>query len=219
MREEAAARCDNAGCRTAAEHTLSVCSKLVADCSSSTALAISDSAFAGRRAALLQLLRQIVASSSLPLLRPTTRTRRKSQDKASTSEAMSFALRTLSRSAASTSALRAGVAASPASGLRLASTSTPAREDPKSRAQSIINALPGNSPIAKTSYITLGTGLTAAAISTELFVVTEEVVVLGSFAILATFIASSVRGPYAEWAEGQIEVGIACNTVSHCLPC
>ncbi|KAK9898231.1 hypothetical protein P389DRAFT_208425 [Cystobasidium minutum MCA 4210] len=117
---------------------------------------------------------------------------------------MSFALRTIARSASTTGALRGSIAASSASGLRLASTSSSSREEPKSRAASIINSLPG-SPIQKTSYITLGTGLTAAAISTELFVVNEEVVVLGSFAILAAFIASSVRGPYSEWAEGQIE--------------
>jgi F-type H+-transporting ATPase subunit b len=121
---------------------------------------------------------------------------------------MSLAIKSLARQSLS----RGVVASAPASALRLAavrhaSSNSSSRQDPKDRAAAIINSVPSSSLASKTGTIVLGTGIAAAAISTELFVINEEVVVLGSFAILAAFIASSVRGPYNDWAEGQIEVG------------
>ena len=43
--------------------------------------------------------------------------------------------------------------------------------------------------ITKTGTIVLGTGLAAAAISQEIYVVNEETVILAGFAILAAYIA------------------------------
>ncbi|KAG9001134.1 atp4 subunit B of the stator stalk of mitochondrial F1F0 ATP synthase [Tulasnella sp. 427] len=77
-------------------------------------------------------------------------------------------------------------------------------QPPAERASAIIDAVPGNSLVSKTGAIVLGTGLTAAAISSEIYVVNEETVVLAGFLIIATFIARSMRGPYKEWAEGHI---------------
>jgi F-type H+-transporting ATPase subunit b len=57
----------------------------------------------------------------------------------------------------------------------------------------------------------LGTAVTGWAISSELYVVNEETIVLGSFAFLAAYIASAVRAPYREWADAQIQVRVACN--------
>lgn len=133
---------------------------------------------------------------------------------------MSLAIRSLARATPRAAVRSAGAAPSSSAALRLAAASTSSSaQDPKSRAASIIDALPGSGPIQKTSYITLGTGLTAAAISSELFVINEEVIVLGSFAILATVIASAVRTPYADWADSQIEVsaGYRCHILFHGL--
>lgn len=61
--------------------------------------------------------------------------------------------------------------------IRLASSSsTPSTaQDPKSRAAALIDALPGNSVVSKTGWITLGTALTGLGLSKELLVVNEEV--------------------------------------------
>ncbi|KAI5479141.1 F-type H+-transporting ATPase subunit b [Pseudohyphozyma bogoriensis] len=76
---------------------------------------------------------------------------------------------------------------------------------PAAKASSLIDALPGNSVVSKTGFVTLTTGLAAAAISNELFVLNEEVVVLGASAIFFTAVGSMIRAPYREWADSQIE--------------
>ena len=63
------------------------------------------------------------------------------------------------------------------------------RQPPAERASNIINSVPSSNLITKTGTILLGTGLTAAAISQELYVVNEETVVLVGTAILFTYIA------------------------------
>ena len=64
------------------------------------------------------------------------------------------------------------------------------RQPPAERASGIINSMP-SSPnlITKTGTVLLGTGLAAAAISQEIYVVNEETVILAGFAILITYIA------------------------------
>ena len=60
---------------------------------------------------------------------------------------------------------------------------------PEKRAEEIINNLPSKpSLVTKTGTALLGTGLAAAAISQELYVVNEETVVLVGTAILFTYI-------------------------------
>jgi len=77
--------------------------------------------------------------------------------------------------------------------------------DPKTKAASLIDALPGNNVVSKTGFITLGTGAAAWAVSKELFVVNEEVVILGSFAVLISYIYSAAREPYTKYANGIIQ--------------
>ncbi|KAH0537091.1 atp4 subunit B of the stator stalk of mitochondrial F1F0 ATP synthase [Glutinoglossum americanum] len=77
-------------------------------------------------------------------------------------------------------------------------------EEPKKKAQSIIDSLPGNSLISKTAILSAGAGLSVAAISNELYVVNEESIV--AFCLLSVFFAiGKYGGPmYKEWADGQI---------------
>ncbi|GAA6005084.1 F1F0 ATP synthase subunit 4 [Rhodotorula paludigena] len=86
--------------------------------------------------------------------------------------------------------------------VRFQSTSQPA---PAQKASALIDALPGNSLVSKTGIVTLTAATTAAAISNELFVLNEEVVILGSFVIFLGYVSSLIREPYREWADGQIE--------------
>ncbi|KAL8881709.1 MAG: hypothetical protein Q9192_007737 [Flavoplaca navasiana] len=82
-------------------------------------------------------------------------------------------------------------------------SSTPA-EEPSKKAQSIIDALPGNSLVSKTAILSAGTGVSIWAIANEIYVVNEESIVM--LATLSVFYAvARYGGPmYKEWADGQI---------------
>merc|ERR1711939_800358 len=100
---------------------------------------------------------------------------------------MQAAIRSASRSAAHPRLAAARVAPQIAvPSVRFASSSAPA-QDPKVKANALIEALPG------------------AAVSNEIFVLNEEVVILGSFIVFMGYLSTVVRGPYREWADGQIQ--------------
>ncbi|KAJ4396823.1 atp4 subunit B of the stator stalk of mitochondrial F1F0 ATP synthase [Gnomoniopsis smithogilvyi] len=82
------------------------------------------------------------------------------------------------------------------------SSNVPA-EDPKKKAQSILDALPGNSLVSKTAILSSAAGLSIYALSNEYYVVNEETVV--AFCLLSVWGAViKYAGPmYSEWAEGQ----------------
>ncbi|KUI62753.1 ATP synthase subunit 4, mitochondrial [Cytospora mali] len=76
-------------------------------------------------------------------------------------------------------------------------------EDPKKKAQSILDALPGNSLVSKSAILSSAAGLSIYALSNEYYVVNEETVV--AFCLLSVWTAViKYAGPmYKEWAEGQ----------------
>lgn len=78
-------------------------------------------------------------------------------------------------------------------------------EEPSKKAQSIIDALPGSSLISKTAILSAGASLSVFAISSEIYVVNEESIVL--LATMSVFWAVfHYGGPmYKEWAEGQVK--------------
>ncbi|KAJ3774505.1 ATP4, subunit B of the stator stalk of mitochondrial F1F0 ATP synthase [Lentinula raphanica] len=98
---------------------------------------------------------------------------------------------------------RVAAAAPNAFSSRSMSSSNP---PPSERASEIINKLP-SSPnlITKTGTALLGTGLAAAAISQELYVVNEETIVLVGSAMFLAFMAKAMREPYVNWAESQVQ--------------
>ncbi|RPA82682.1 ATP synthase subunit 4 [Ascobolus immersus RN42] len=77
--------------------------------------------------------------------------------------------------------------------------------DPKVKAESVVNSIPGNSLISKVATLSAGAGLGIAAISNELLVINEEAVV--AFCLLSVFTAiGKYAGPmYSEWAQGQVD--------------
>jgi len=79
------------------------------------------------------------------------------------------------------------------------------QEDPKKKAQSIIDSLPGNSYVSKTAILSATAGLGVFGVSNEFLVINEETVV--AFCLLSIFWAvGKYGGPmYRDWADGQIE--------------
>lgn len=84
------------------------------------------------------------------------------------------------------------------------SSSVPA-EDPKKKALSILDSLPGNSLVSKTAILSSAAGLSIYAISNEYYVMNEETIV--AFCLLSIWTAVfKYGGPlYSEWAQGQID--------------
>ncbi|CCK67881.1 F1F0 ATP synthase subunit 4 KNAG_0A01920 [Huiozyma naganishii CBS 8797] len=78
-------------------------------------------------------------------------------------------------------------------------------EDPKTKAQSIIDALPGNSVLSKTGI--LGTSAAAAiyAISNELYVINEESILLLSFLTVGALMAKFAAPAYNTFAEARMK--------------
>ncbi|KAK5628114.1 hypothetical protein RRF57_003829 [Xylaria bambusicola] len=77
--------------------------------------------------------------------------------------------------------------------------------DPKVKAQSLVDSLPGNSLISKTAILSSAAGLSIYAISSEYYVVNEETIV--AFCLLSVWGALiKFGGPmYKEWAQAQNE--------------
>ncbi|KAN0110383.1 putative ATP synthase subunit 4, mitochondrial [Hyaloscypha variabilis] len=77
-------------------------------------------------------------------------------------------------------------------------------EDPKKKAQSIIDSLPGNSLISKTAILSSTAGVAIYALSNEYYVVNEETIV--ALCLLSIWGAVfKYGGPmYKEWADGQV---------------
>ncbi|PVH98137.1 ATP synthase subunit 4 mitochondrial precursor [Periconia macrospinosa] len=96
----------------------------------------------------------------------------------------------------------------------IAAQVTPARyssnvpqEDPKKKAQSLLDAIPipGNSPITKAAVLSAGTGLSIAAISNELYVVNEESIVALSLLTIFWAVAHYAGPAWSSYAQQQIE--------------
>ncbi|TXT07487.1 hypothetical protein VHUM_03207 [Vanrija humicola] len=87
----------------------------------------------------------------------------------------------------------------------IASQCVVAEPTPDEKAAEIINAVPSTSLFTKTGGIILGVGVTAAAISTEVYVANEETVLAAAFLIIFTAIAKNIGGPYTSWANGHID--------------
>jgi F-type H+-transporting ATPase subunit b len=78
-------------------------------------------------------------------------------------------------------------------------------EDPKKKAQSLIDALPGSSLLSKSAILSSTAALSVYAISNEYYVMNEETII--AFCLLSVW-GGLIKygGPmYKEWAEGQNE--------------
>lgn len=76
-------------------------------------------------------------------------------------------------------------------------------EDPKNKAQSILNSLPGQSVPAKLAFLSAGTGLSVAAISNELYVFNEESIVALSLITIFYAVGKYVAPMASTYAKEQ----------------
>ena len=76
-------------------------------------------------------------------------------------------------------------------------------EDPKKTAQSLIDAIPGNSMISKAAILSTASALGVYALSNEFYVVNEETVI--AFCLITVWVSLiKFGGPrYKQWAEAQ----------------
>ncbi|KAG2208713.1 uncharacterized protein EV154DRAFT_538596 [Mucor mucedo] len=81
---------------------------------------------------------------------------------------------------------------------------TKKEDEPKEKANSIINSLPGNSFVSKTGFLTLGTGVATYLISKEIYVFNEETLVLVSTGALLGLILKYLREPFNSMANEHI---------------
>ncbi|CAL9738177.1 ATP synthase subunit 4, mitochondrial [Monosporozyma servazzii] len=77
--------------------------------------------------------------------------------------------------------------------------------DPKARAQSIIEALPGNTAITKTGILGTSAAALVYAISNELYVVNAESILLVSFLAVGAIMAKYVAPAYNSFAEARVK--------------
>ena len=78
--------------------------------------------------------------------------------------------------------------------------------EPKQKAASIIDSLPGNSFVSKTGFVTLSTGLATFLISKEIYVFNEETLVLVASGGLLAVLLKYLREPYNNMANDHINV-------------
>ncbi|KAJ2159971.1 atp4 subunit B of the stator stalk of mitochondrial F1F0 ATP synthase [Coemansia sp. RSA 552] len=79
------------------------------------------------------------------------------------------------------------------------------RVPPAEKANSIVDAFPGNSMVAKTGYFASVTGLTALLISKEIYVLNEETILLVAFGSILAVLYKVIKEPYASWADSSLK--------------
>lgn len=77
--------------------------------------------------------------------------------------------------------------------------------EPKEKANSIINALPGHSLISKTGILATSAAATIYGISNELVVLHDETILVLAFAGFTAICAKVLAPMYTEWADGEIK--------------
>lgn len=83
--------------------------------------------------------------------------------------------------------------------------------EPKEKANSIINSLPGNSLVTKTGFVTLSTGLATFLISKEIYVFNEETLVLIATTGLLGLLIKYLREPFMNMADEHVAVSYLNN--------
>ncbi|KYK56868.1 ATP synthase subunit 4 [Drechmeria coniospora] len=115
----------------------------------------------------------------------------------------------LARSAVGASLLRPTIASRVLPALSSVATSRNASnvpaEEPKKKAQSIIDSLPGSNLLSKTAILSSAAGLSVYAISNEYYVMNEETVVAVCLLAVWGGIIKYGGPAYKEWAESQNE--------------
>ncbi len=83
--------------------------------------------------------------------------------------------------------------------------SSPAPQDPKSKASSVLDALPGNTPLTKTGILATSTAAAVYAISNQLYVMNAETILLATFTGVVLAGCKYLAPAYNEWAESRVK--------------
>lgn len=83
--------------------------------------------------------------------------------------------------------------------------STPAPTEPKQKANSIVDAMPGNNLISKTGFLATTAAAAIYGISNELLVIHDETILVVTFSAFAALCAKAVAPLYTEWADGEVK--------------
>lgn len=84
-------------------------------------------------------------------------------------------------------------------------STAPAPTEPKEKALSIIDALPGNSYLTKTGFLATAAAASIYGISNELLVIHDETILVLTFSAFSFLAAKFVAPLYTEWADGEIK--------------
>lgn len=80
-----------------------------------------------------------------------------------------------------------------------------ATQDPKEKASTIVDALPGNSLVSKTGILATSAAAAVWGISNELLVIHDETILVLTFGAFVALCAKAVAPAYTQWADGEIK--------------
>ncbi|QEU61218.1 Atp4 [Kluyveromyces lactis] len=83
--------------------------------------------------------------------------------------------------------------------------STPAPQDPKAKASSILDALPGNTALSKTGILATSAAAAVYAISNQLYVLNEETILVATFTGVVLAGIKFLAPAYNEFAENRVK--------------
>ncbi|WEJ93352.1 atp4 subunit B of the stator stalk of mitochondrial F1F0 ATP synthase [Yamadazyma tenuis] len=86
-------------------------------------------------------------------------------------------------------------------GLRYMSTPV----EPKQKATSIVDAMPGNNYLSKTGFLATSAAAAVYGISNELIIIHDETILVATFAAFVALCAKAVAPLYTEWADGEVK--------------
>ncbi|KAI3403709.1 ATP4 [Candida oxycetoniae] len=97
----------------------------------------------------------------------------------------------------------ARIAFRPAAPIGLRFLSTPV--EPKKKAQTIVDALPGNNFLTKTSVLATSAAATIYGLSNGLIIIHDETILVVTFSIFAALCVKFIAPLYTEWADGEVK--------------
>ncbi|CAI4054451.1 hypothetical protein SUVZ_16G2090 [Saccharomyces uvarum] len=118
---------------------------------------------------------------------------------------MSMSVRGLALRSASKSLFNQGIRRTPiVVGARYMSSTPEKQTDPKTKANSIINAIPGNNILTKTGVLGTSAAAVIYAISNELYVVNDESILLLTFLGFTGLVAKYLAPAYKDFADARM---------------
>lgn len=77
--------------------------------------------------------------------------------------------------------------------------------EPKQKAQSIVDALPGNNFITKTGVLATSAAAAVYGLSNGLIIIHDETILVATFSIFTALCVKFIAPLYTEWADGEIK--------------